>query len=154
VSVDGGVIHQKDDLTYQYGSIIKANNFLSKNNDKVAHIQDQATLILQHHVTCLFDNTLPGMPRARHSGGAGGVGGKKIKSISERLKGKEGRVRGNLMGKRVDFSARSVITPDPSLQLNQLGVPTSIARHLTFPETVNDRNKLWLKKFVDNGSRI
>lgn len=48
---------------------------------------------------------------------------KSIKSIRERLKGKEGRLRGNLMGKRVDFSARTVITPDPNLHLDQLGVP-------------------------------
>jgi len=57
------------------------------------------------------------------------------------------------MGKRVDFSARSVISPDPSLKLNELGVPLSIAKHLTFPEIVNNRNKEYLKKFVQNGSR-
>jgi DNA-directed RNA polymerase II subunit RPB1 len=49
---------------------------------------------------------------------------------------KQGRVRGNLMGKRVDFSARSVITPDANIELDELGVPTEIATNLTFPERV------------------
>jgi len=121
---------------------------LKSKNENVNHIQEQALLILQHQINCLFDNTIAGLPKAKHTSG------KKIKSISERLKGKEGRIRGNLMGKRVDFSARSVISPDPSLQLNELGVPLSIAKHLTFPEVVNTRNKSWLKKFVENGARI
>lgn len=62
--------------------------------------------------------------------------GKPLKSIRERLKGKEGRLRGNLMGKRVDFSARTVITPDPNLKLDELGVPHKVATGLTVPEYV------------------
>ena len=58
-------------------------------------------------------------------------------SVKKRLKGKEGRVRGNLMGKRVDFSARSVITPDSSIAINELGVPVKMKRILTVPEKVN-----------------
>ena len=61
-------------------------------------------------------------------------------SISQRLKGKSGRVRGNLMGKRVDFSARTVISGDPNIAIDELGVPWSIALNLTYPETVNDHN--------------
>ena len=60
-----------------------------------------------------------------------------IKSISQRLKGKEGRVRGNLMGKRVDFSARTVISGDPNIAIDELGVPWSIALNLTYPEPVS-----------------
>ena len=63
-----------------------------------------------------------------------------IKSISQRLKGKEGRVRGNLMGKRVDFSARTVISGDPNIAIDELGVPWSIALNLTYPETVTAHN--------------
>lgn len=63
-----------------------------------------------------------------------------IKSISQRLKGKEGRVRGNLMGKRVDFSARTVISGDPNISIDELGVPWSIALNLTYPETVTAHN--------------
>eukprot|EP00188_Purpureofilum_apyrenoidigerum_P001904 Plantae.Rhodophyta-Purpureofilum_apyrenoidigerum.ctg20972.p1 GENE.Plantae.Rhodophyta-Purpureofilum_apyrenoidigerum.ctg20972~~Plantae.Rhodophyta-Purpureofilum_apyrenoidigerum.ctg20972.p1 ORF type:complete len:106 (-),score=15.09 Plantae.Rhodophyta-Purpureofilum_apyrenoidigerum.ctg20972:141-458(-) len=74
-------------------------------------IRDQVDL-LQFKVATYMNNELPGLPRATQ----GGVGSKRpLKSISQRLKGKEGRVRGNLMGKRVDFSARTVITPDPNL---------------------------------------
>ena len=66
--------------------------------------------------------------------------GRPIKSICSRLKAKEGRIRGNLMGKRVDFSARTVITPDPNINIDQLGVPWSIALNLTYPETVTPYN--------------
>jgi DNA-directed RNA polymerase II subunit RPB1 len=60
--------------------------------------------------------------------------------VKQRLKGKEGRVRGNLMGKRVDFSARTVITPDPNLQIKQVGVPRTIAQNMTFGEIVTPFN--------------
>lgn len=66
--------------------------------------------------------------------------GRPIKSICSRLKAKEGRIRGNLMGKRVDFSARTVITPDPNINIDELGVPWSIALNLTYPETVTPYN--------------
>ena len=66
--------------------------------------------------------------------------GRPLKSIKQRLKGKEGRVRGNLMGKRVDFSARTVITPDPNLRIDQVGVPRTIAQNMTFPELVTPFN--------------
>lgn len=66
--------------------------------------------------------------------------GRPLKSLKQRLKGKEGRVRGNLMGKRVDFSARTVITPDPNLSIDQVGVPRSIAANMTFAEIVTPFN--------------
>jgi DNA-directed RNA polymerase beta' subunit len=77
--------------------------------------------------------------------------GRLLKSLTERLKAKEGRIRGNLMGKRVDFSARSVITPDPKIGIDELGVPVKIAMNLTFPEVVNRHNKEKLLKLVKNG---
>jgi len=67
------------------------------------------------------------------------------KSMYQRLKGKEGRVRGNLMGKRVDFSARTVITPDPNLAIDQVGIPRSIAKQLTFPEMVTPHNIIYAR---------
>ena len=66
--------------------------------------------------------------------------GRPLKSINMRLKGKEGRIRGNLMGKRVDFSGRTVITADPNLRIDQVGVPKSVAQNLTFPEIVTPFN--------------
>ncbi len=81
-----------------------------------------------------MDNTIPGVPPSMQKSG------RPIKSISQRLKGKEGRIRGNLMGKRVDFSARTVITGDPNIGIDELGVPWSIALNLTFPETATPFN--------------
>ena len=93
----------------------------------------------------MVDNKIPGVASvAQRSGRA-------LKSIKERLVGKTGRVRGNLQGKRVDFSARSVITPDANLSIRELGVPLKIAKNITFPNTVNERNKLFLLKLVLNG---
>ena len=74
------------------------------------------------------------MPRATQKSG------RPLKSVKQRLKGKEGRIRGNLMGKRVDFSARTVITADPMLRIDQVGVPKTIAQNLTFPEIVTPFN--------------
>ena len=76
---------------------------------------------------------------------------KVVKSFSQRLKGKEGRFRQNLMGKRVDFSARSVISPDANLALDELGVPRSIADGLTVPEIVNQQNLEHIKELWRNG---
>lgn len=85
-------------------------------------------LLSQYHVATYMDNDIAGIPQAMQKSG------RPVKAIRARLKGKEGRLRGNLMGKRVDFSARTVITGDPNLQLDQVGVPKSIAMTLTYPE--------------------
>ena len=126
----------EDDLTHQLSEIIKANTRLQRQEESGApqHIISEFALLLQMHVTGYIDNTLPGLPTAKQRSG------RPIKSIAQRLKGKEGRVRGNLMGKRVDFSARTVITGDPNLALDELGVPWAIALNLTFPEVVTPHN--------------
>jgi DNA-directed RNA polymerase II subunit RPB1 len=93
-----------------------------------------------------MDNDIQGAGTQKHKSG------KPIKSIRARLKGKEGRLRGNLMGKRVDFSARSVITPDPALRLDQLGVPKAIATNMTVPEVVTVHNQHYLRNLVNRGS--
>jgi len=90
--------------------------------------------MLQFFVATLMNNDIKGAGTQKHKTG------KPIKAIRARLKGKEGRLRGNLMGKRVDFSARTVITPDPNLRLDQLGVPIEIAMNLTVPEIVSEHN--------------
>ena len=143
-------LRSEDDLTHQYTQILKANNRVKEELQKGAaqHIIAQDTLVLQFHVATLFDNEIPGQPVAKHRSG------KPIKSISQRLKGKEGRIRGNLMGKRVDFSARTVITPDPNLALDQLGVPKSIALNLTICETVTHFNKQKLQTLVEHGPMV
>jgi len=73
------------------------------------------------------------------------------KTLKSRLGAKTGRVRGNLMGKRVDFSARSVITPDANIDLDELGVPEEIARNLTFPEVVTGYDRDRLMTYIRNG---
>ena len=80
-----------------------------------------------------------------------GTNKKPMKSIKQRLKGKEGRFRQNLMGKRVDFSARSVVSPDSNLALDELGVPRTIAENLTIPEEVNYVNKDYIRNLARNG---
>ena len=105
--------------------------------------------LLQYHISCYFNIMLsyhfllpfpPSLPPTPPNDQATQRSGQPIKSICSRLKAKEGRVRGNLMGKRVDFSARTVITPDPNINIDELGVPWSIALNLTYPETVTPYN--------------
>ncbi|KAL0833412.1 hypothetical protein Bca101_085301 [Brassica carinata] len=126
----------EDDLTHQLAMIIRHNENLKRQekNGAPAHIISEFTQLLQFHIATYFDNELPGQPRATQKSG------RPIKSICSRLKAKEGRIRGNLMGKRVDFSARTVITPDPTINIDELGVPWSIALNLTYPETVTPYN--------------
>lgn len=140
-------LRSEDDLTHQYTQILKTNNKLASEIERGSpqHLINQDIMVLQFHVATLFNNEIPGQPQAKHRSG------KPIKSISQRLKGKEGRIRGNLMGKRVDFSGRTVITPDPNLSLDQLGVPRSIALNLTIPETVTHFNMEKMKQLVENG---
>ena len=136
-----------DDLTHKLADIIKANNTLRQKIDtdsRIDVIEDWAKL-LQYHIATLIDNDIPGLAQAAHRSG------RALKSIRQRLKGKEGRIRNNLMGKRVDYSARSVITPDPNIELDELGVPEEIAKNLTFPEKVNNFNIDKLKKLIHNG---
>ena len=137
----------EDDLTYKLADIIKANANLRKHelDGSPAHITAEFEQLLQFHIATYIDNDLPGQPQALQRSG------RPIKSIRARLKGKEGRIRGNLMGKRVDFSARTVITPDPNLALDEVGVPRSIARTLTIPEVVTPFNIDRLQGLVRNG---
>lgn len=145
VSVDA-TLRSEDDLTFQYIQILKANKHLKEQEENGApqHVQDETRALLQFYSATLMNNDMPSVQSQQKSG-------RPIKAISSRLKGKEGRLRGNLMGKRVDFSARTVITPDPNLDLDQLGVPKSIAMNVTFPEVVTPHNIDYLRKLVENG---
>ena len=112
-----------DDLTHKLSDIIKFNNILKKQIQKSVKQEtiDGWTSQIQYHIATYINNELPGMFQAVHRSG------RPIKAVCQRLKGKEGRIRNNLMGKRVDFSARSVITPDPNIKISELGVPKKIA---------------------------
>ena len=139
---------QEDDLTHKLSDVVKFNNQLKEriargaNHDSV----EQSLQMLQYHVATLIDNSVPSMFPAKDR-----AGGRMIRSLTERLRHKEGRIRGNLMGKRVDFSARTVITPDPNLSIDELGVPRRIAMNLTFPEVVGRHNEAELRDLVRAG---
>lgn len=139
-----------DDLTHKLSEIVKYNNTLKNKINSFARkeiIDDWYNMVVYHIIT-FIDNEQQGISQATHRSG------RPIKAIRQRLKGKEGRLRSNLMGKRVDFSARSVITPDPNIDLDQLGVPIKIALNLTFPEIVNSFNIEDLKSYIKNGPLV
>jgi len=136
-----------DDITHKLSDIVKCNRSLKLKIEQDARIEiiEDLTKVVQYHVATLVDNELPGINPSIHRSG------RALKSIIQRLKGKEGRIRNNLMGKRVDFSARSVITPDPNIELDQLGVPIKIAMNLTFPEKVTKYNMDLMNTLIQNG---
>jgi len=150
IKMDGNQ-RSEDDISHTIVNIIKANKtLLEKMNEPSVNsaIIDDWQSLLQYFIATQVDNNIPSCaPVAQRSG-------RPLKSIKERLNGKAGRVRGNLMGKRVDFSARSVITPDPNLSIRELGVPKKIAMNITKPVVVNNRNRDFLQQLVLNGPDV
>ncbi len=139
---------REDDLTHKLSEIIKTNNNILDRIRKEGSSEETIkiiTMVLQYHVFTLLDNQIPGLAPSQQRNG------RKLKSVSDRMKKKEGRIRGNLNGKRVDQSARTVITPDPYISIDELGVPVRIALNITFPEVVNKYNIDHLKKLILNG---
>ena len=146
ITLESG-IRSEDDLTHKLVDIIRINQRLKENMDAGAPtliIQDLSEL-LQYHVTTYFNNEASGIPPARHRSG------RALKTLSQRLKGKEGRFRSNLSGKRVDFSARTVVSPDPNLDINEVGVPLEIAMRLSMPEKVTEWNIKEMRRLIING---
>ena len=137
----------EDDLTHKLGDIVRINQRLFENINAGAPeiIIEDLWDLLQYHVTTFFDNDIAQLPPARHRSG------QPLKTVSERIKSKEGRIRHNLTGKRTNFSARTVISPDPTLELNEVGVPRIMAEKLTVPEKLTEWNADYLKKFVERG---
>jgi len=134
----------EDDLTHKLVDIVRINKRLRENIDLGAPdfiIQDLWEL-LQYHVATYMNNELSGVPPARHRSG------RILKTLAQRLKAKEGRFRHNLIGKRVNYSARTVISPDPMLDINEVGVPLVIAKELTIPIVVNEKNIKHIKALI------
>ena len=136
-----------DDLTHKILDICKTNELLEQriennsNKDNIYWYQE----LLQYHAATYVNNDINSLQKAkRRSGGH-------LKSVTSRLRGKEGRCRHNLMGKRVNYSARTVITPDPMLSIDEVGCPEKIARELNYPEVVTKYNIERLTKIVQNG---
>jgi DNA-directed RNA polymerase II subunit RPB1 len=140
----------EDDLTHIYSNIIKTNtDLMNKINDNAnPSVIEGLTTVLQYYVAMIVNNKVKGaVPMAQRSG-------RPLQCIMGRLNSKNGRIRGNLMGKRVDYSARSVITGDPNLSIRQLGVPKKIVMNITKPITVNDLNRDFLLQLVRNGPDV
>ena len=136
-----------DDLSGCLQDIIKFNNRLWETDNKIEtkkkkkYNADMLYNNLKGTIASFFNNSTGKNVRATN--------GRAIKGISDRLKGKEGRLRKNIMGKRVDFSARTVISPDPSLSFGEVGIPKQIANILTFPERVTSYNINFLTELVN-----
>ena len=147
VVMGSSAARSSDDLTFALRNIVLANRTLKQSIDhgdphrRVEELENY----LQYMVAAMFNNEVQGyQPLTQRTG-------RPLKTIRQRLKGKEGRVRGNLMGKRVDFSSRTVITADPNLSIDEVGVPRSISKVLTFPERVTPYNEQQLRQYVLNG---
>jgi DNA-directed RNA polymerase II subunit RPB1 len=145
----------EDSMTDKLADIIKRNVILRNNLEKSAitneefKYNDSHHLNLQYNIATYFDNESSILQKSEQKSG-----GKLYKSVSERLKGKQGRVRGNLLGKRTNFSGRTVITSNPDIGTDELGVPLKLAMILTFPEVVTPQNIGKLSKLVKNGRDI
>ncbi|HEV2520449.1 MAG TPA: DNA-directed RNA polymerase subunit A' [Thermoplasmata archaeon] len=137
----------EDDLTHKLVDVLRINQRLRENRDMGAPqlVVEDLWELLQYHVTTYFDNQTSGIPPARHRSG------RPLKTLSQRLKGKDGRFRSNLSGKRVNFSARTVISPDPLLSINEVGIPAEVARALTVPLDVTPHNQDVAKELVRRG---
>lgn len=134
----------EDDLTHMLVNIVKVNMKLEDSiaRGESADVRAGYEELLQHRVTAFFDNERQDTPTETQRTG------RPLKSIRQRLRGKEGRIRGNLMGKRVDFSARTVITADPNLSIDQVGVPKLVASRLTLPVVVTPFNLQEMRDLV------
>jgi len=137
----------EDDLTHKLVDVLRINQRLRENRDMGAPqlVVEDLWELLQYHVTTYFDNQTSGIPPARHRSG------RPLKTLAQRLKGKDGRFRSNLSGKRVNFSARTVISPDPLLSINEVGIPAEVARGLTVPLEVTLHNQEVAKELVKRG---
>ncbi len=147
ITLDTGE-RSEDDLTHKLSDIIRANQRLWENLNAGAPevIIEDLWDLLQYHVTTYFDNNISRIPPARHRSG------QPLKTITERIKGKEGRIRKNLAGKRVNFSARTVVSPDPYLDLNEVGVPEEVAKIITVSESVTSLNIEKIRELIRKGS--
>lgn len=145
MTLEGG--SNEDDLTIKLSEIVYTNFIIKDALEKGATVQMlmEDWDFLQLQCAMYINSELPGVPLALQSPG------KPIRGLCQRLKGKMGRFRGNLSGKRVDFSARTVISPDPNLRIDQVAVPVHVAKVLTYPETVTRFNIERLRGYVING---
>ncbi|ORX66823.1 DNA-directed RNA polymerase III largest subunit [Linderina pennispora] len=146
VAQDGA--SNEDDLTVKLSEIIFTNALIEtgmKQGAGTINIMEQWDY-LGLAIAMYINSDVPGVPIS--------VVGKPIRGFTQRLKGKQGRFRGNLSGKRVDFSGRTVISPDPNMRIDEVAVPQRVAKILTYPERVTPHNLKRLQKNVRNGPDV
>lgn len=138
----------EDDLTAKLSEIVHLSGVIRAALDKgqpVSTIMEQWEF-MQLQIAMYINSDLPGLAQPGF--------GKTIRGFTQRLKGKQGRFRGNLSGKRVDFSGRTVISPDPNLGIDQVAVPILVAKNMTYPECVNSTNIETMRKAIRNGVKV
>lgn len=139
----------EDDITNKLGDIVQINTMLKaalKSGQAVTKIMEMWEF-LQVQIAMYIDGNLPGL-------GRDSAYGKPLRGFCQRLKGKQGRFRGNLSGKRVDFSGRTVIGPDPNLSIEEVAVPSRVATNMTYPEKVTRYNIDKLRGCVKRGKKV
>lgn len=141
-----GILRGENDLTYRLQNIVRKNTKLLDllRCNRPPEVVQQGREALQNTITGYINHEKLGSSRHVRNK-------REYVSITSRIQKKGGRIRYNLMGKRVEFTARCVITPDDGLKLNELGIPESVANTLTIPVRVTDYNKLALQEMVDVG---
>lgn len=138
----------EDDLTTKLADIVHISSLIRaalQKGQPVQTIMEQWDY-LQLQIAMYVNSDVPGLQQPGY--------GKAIRGFCQRLKGKQGRFRGNLSGKRVDFSARTVISPDPNLGIDQVAIPILVAKNMTYPERVNRHNIQKLRQCVINGPTV
>lgn len=138
----------EDDITSKLSEIILYSAFLRgalQKGSPLSNIMEQWEF-LQLQVGLYVNSEVPGLQQPGF--------GKPIRGFCQRLKGKQGRFRGNLSGKRVDFSGRTVISPDPNLSIEEVAVPELVAKNMTYPERVNRQNIEKLRQCILNGPTV
>ncbi|KAG9397068.1 RNA polymerase Rpb1 domain 5 [Carpediemonas membranifera] len=141
----------EDDITMKLADIVKAAHALESDIETGADSTQVMTKweALQIHLAIMISGEVP-----KNVAIDANTNYQSIRGLETRLKGKQGRYRGNLLGKRVDFSGRTVIGPDPNLGIHEVGVPRLMAMRMTFPEPVNARNIQMLRSMVNNGPEV
>jgi DNA-directed RNA polymerase III subunit RPC1 len=136
----------EDDNTNKIGDIIEIINLLKACLTKGQPMSKIMELweFMQMQLAMYIDGSLPGLAKDSQFG-------RPMRGFCQRLKGKQGRFRGNLSGKRVDFSGRTVISPDPNLSIEEVAVPERVAKSMTYPTKVNAHNMDALQKSIMNG---
>ncbi|KAH0542064.1 hypothetical protein FGG08_003529 [Glutinoglossum americanum] len=145
-SVTQDTASTEDDLTVKLADIIHISSLIRGGLEKGQPVQTimEQWDFLQLQIAMYINSDVPGLQQPGF--------GKQIRGLCQRLKGKQGRFRGNLSGKRVDFSGRTVISPDPNLGIDQVAIPLLVAKNLTYPEKVSRYNRKKLQERVRNGA--